>query len=55
MTALAPSGFLRIGAADLEYRMIGPAPEDAPIPIAFEINHLKCVKVMGSIGRATGR
>src|SRR5437762_10945648 len=27
---LAPSGFLRIGAADLEYRMIGPAPEDAP-------------------------
>jgi pimeloyl-ACP methyl ester carboxylesterase len=30
MTALAPSGFLRIGASDLEYRMIGPAPEDAP-------------------------
>jgi pimeloyl-ACP methyl ester carboxylesterase len=30
MTALAPTGFLRIGAADLEYRMIGPAPQDAP-------------------------
>jgi pimeloyl-ACP methyl ester carboxylesterase len=27
---LAPSGFLRIGAADLEYRMIGPAPDAAP-------------------------
>ena len=30
MTARASSGFLRIGASDLEYRMIGPAPEDAP-------------------------
>src|SRR6201989_185751 len=30
MTALPPSGFLRIGAAELEYRMIGPAPADAP-------------------------
>src|SRR5437899_7114818 len=30
MTALAPNGFLRIGASDLEYRMIGPAPDDAP-------------------------
>ena len=30
MTTLAPSGTLRIGASDLEYRMIGPAPEDAP-------------------------
>jgi pimeloyl-ACP methyl ester carboxylesterase len=27
---LSPSGFLRIGASDLEYRMIGPAPDDAP-------------------------
>jgi len=27
---LAPSGFLSIGAADLEYRMIGPSPADAP-------------------------
>src|SRR5580692_1145346 len=30
MTALAPSGFLTIGGSDLEYRMIGPAPEHAP-------------------------
>jgi pimeloyl-ACP methyl ester carboxylesterase len=27
---LAPSGFLRIGTSDLEYRMIGPAPDAAP-------------------------
>jgi pimeloyl-ACP methyl ester carboxylesterase len=27
---LAPSGFLRIGDSDLEYRMIGPLPEAAP-------------------------
>src|SRR5471030_3139425 len=31
MTAFAPTGFLRIGASDLEYRMIGPAPDSAPI------------------------
>jgi pimeloyl-ACP methyl ester carboxylesterase len=30
MTTLSPTGFLRIGASDLEYRMIGPAPESAP-------------------------
>ena len=30
MNALNPSGTLRIGASDLEYRMIGPAPADAP-------------------------
>lgn len=30
MTSLSPSGFLKVGAADLEYRMIGPAPADAP-------------------------
>src|SRR5690348_16367305 len=28
--ALAPSGFLHIDGADLEYRMIGPAPTEAP-------------------------
>jgi pimeloyl-ACP methyl ester carboxylesterase len=27
---LSPTGFLRVGASDLEYRMIGPAPDDAP-------------------------
>ena len=30
MTTLPPTGFLRIGASDLEYRMIGPQPEEAP-------------------------
>ena len=30
MTTLSPTGFLTIGASDLEYRMIGPAPEHAP-------------------------
>jgi pimeloyl-ACP methyl ester carboxylesterase len=30
MTALSPTGTLRIGASDLEYRMIGPAPDEAP-------------------------
>src|ERR1700733_7782926 len=28
--SLSPSGFLRINGSDLEYRMIGPAPSDAP-------------------------
>ena len=27
---IAPTGFLAIGGSELEYRMIGPAPEDAP-------------------------
>jgi pimeloyl-ACP methyl ester carboxylesterase len=27
---LPPTGFLHIGESDLEYRMIGPAPSDAP-------------------------
>jgi pimeloyl-ACP methyl ester carboxylesterase len=30
MTTLSPTGFLGIGAAELEYRMIGPGPDDAP-------------------------
>ena len=30
MSDLATAGLLRVGACDLEYRMIGPAPEDAP-------------------------
>src|SRR5229473_1911998 len=30
MTTLSPTGFLTIGTSDLEYRMIGPAPDDAP-------------------------
>src|SRR5690242_11263010 len=27
---LSPTGFLRIGTSDLEYRFIGPAPDAAP-------------------------
>src|SRR6266478_8130143 len=46
MTALAPSGFLRIGASDLEYRMIGPAPADAPV-IAVLHEGLGCVGLWG--------
>jgi pimeloyl-ACP methyl ester carboxylesterase len=30
MTTLSPSGFLRIGSSDLEYRLIGPSPDQAP-------------------------
>jgi pimeloyl-ACP methyl ester carboxylesterase len=30
MTALTSSGFLTIGASELEYRMIGPQPNEAP-------------------------
>jgi pimeloyl-ACP methyl ester carboxylesterase len=30
MTTLSPTGFLTIGTSDLEYRMIGPTPDDAP-------------------------
>jgi pimeloyl-ACP methyl ester carboxylesterase len=30
MTTLSPTGFLTIGSTDLEYRMIGPKPAQAP-------------------------
>ncbi|MGH6643171.1 MAG: alpha/beta fold hydrolase [Bradyrhizobium sp.] len=30
MQAISPTAFLTIGAADLEYRMVGPSPADAP-------------------------
>src|ERR1700751_2795840 len=28
---LSPTGFLRVGMSELEYRMIGPSPESAPV------------------------
>jgi pimeloyl-ACP methyl ester carboxylesterase len=31
MTTLSPSGFLTVGASHLEYRMIGPSPDSAPV------------------------
>jgi pimeloyl-ACP methyl ester carboxylesterase len=46
MTALAPTGFLRIGASDLEYRMIGPAPGDAPTIVMLH-EGLGCVGLWG--------
>jgi pimeloyl-ACP methyl ester carboxylesterase len=30
MTILSPTGFLHINASDLEYRLLGPSPADAP-------------------------
>jgi pimeloyl-ACP methyl ester carboxylesterase len=44
MTALAPSGFIRIGASDLEYRMIGPAAGDAPTIVMLH-------EGLGSVGQ----
>src|SRR5476651_2316090 len=43
MTTLAPSGFLTVGGSNLEYRMIGPAPEDAPTVVMLH-------EGLGSIG-----
>jgi pimeloyl-ACP methyl ester carboxylesterase len=43
MSALAPSGFLTIGASDLEYRMIDPAPDEAPTIIMLH-------EGLGSVG-----
>jgi pimeloyl-ACP methyl ester carboxylesterase len=40
---LSPTGFLRIGASDLEYRMIGPAPSVAPTIIMLH-------EGLGSVG-----
>src|SRR5216684_7723404 len=57
MTALASSGFLRIGASDLEYRMIGPAPDDAPTIVMLH-EGLGCVALWGDfpdrLAAATG-
>src|SRR5712675_1218270 len=57
MTALASSGFLRIGASDLEYRMIGPAPDDAPTIVMLH-EGLGCAALWGDfpdrLATATG-
>ena len=34
--SLQPSGFLRIGDSDLEYRMIGPRPSEAPTIVMLQ-------------------
>jgi pimeloyl-ACP methyl ester carboxylesterase len=46
MQALNPSGFLIIGASDLEYRMIGPSPEQAPTIVMLH-EGLGCVGLWG--------
>jgi pimeloyl-ACP methyl ester carboxylesterase len=57
MTALALTGFLRIGASDLEYRMIGPAPDDAPTIVMLH-EGLGCAALWGDfpdrLAAATG-
>ncbi|MDO9563316.1 MAG: alpha/beta hydrolase [Bradyrhizobium sp.] len=46
MINLSPSGFLKIGATDLEYRMIGPAPDQAPTIVMLH-EGLGCVGLWG--------
>ena len=46
MTNLSPSGFLKIGASELEYRMIGPAPDQAPTIVMLH-EGLGCVGLWG--------
>jgi pimeloyl-ACP methyl ester carboxylesterase len=57
MTALASSGFIRIGASDLEYRMIGPPPDDGPTIVMLH-EGLGCVGLWGDfpdrLAAATG-
>ena len=54
MTPL-PSGFLTIGASDLEYRMIGPAPADAPTIVMLH-EGLGSRRAVGRFsGQAAGR
>src|SRR5712691_10047735 len=57
MTALGTTGFLRTGASDLEYRMIGPTPDDAPTIIMLH-EGLGCTALWGDfpdrLAAATG-
>ena len=57
MSALSPSGILKIGSAELEYRMIGPAPDKAPTIVMLH-EGLGCVGLWGDfpekIQAATG-
>jgi hypothetical protein len=57
MTTLATTGTLRIGTSDLEYRMIGPAPADAPTIVMLH-EGLGCAGLWGDfpdrLAAATG-
>ncbi|WP_291864528.1 alpha/beta hydrolase [Bradyrhizobium sp.] len=46
MATLSPAGFLTIGTSDLEYRMIGPAPDQAPTIVLLH-EGLGCVGLWG--------
>jgi pimeloyl-ACP methyl ester carboxylesterase len=46
MTTLAPTGFLSIGGSELEYRMIGPSPADAPTIVMLH-EGLGCAALWG--------
>jgi pimeloyl-ACP methyl ester carboxylesterase len=46
MTSLSPAGFLHINSSDLEYRMIGPAPGDAPTIVMLH-EGLGCAALWG--------
>ena len=46
MTNLSPSGFLTIGTTELEYRMVGPAPDQAPTIVMLH-EGLGCVGLWG--------
>src|SRR5258705_11242999 len=57
MSALHPTGFLTSGSSDLEYRMIGPAPDDAPTIVMLH-EGLGCAGLWGDfpdrLAAATG-
>src|ERR1700704_1912720 len=57
MQTLATTGFLHIGTSDLEYRMIGPAPADAPTIVMLH-EGLGCAGLWGDfpdrLAAATG-
>jgi pimeloyl-ACP methyl ester carboxylesterase len=44
--SLLPSGFVRIGSSDLEYRMIGPSPEQGPTIVMLH-EGLGCAALWG--------
>src|SRR3979490_1783377 len=46
MSSLLPTGTLRVGASDLEYRMIGPAPDNAPTIVMLH-EGLGCAALWG--------
>src|ERR1700744_4259767 len=46
MTSLAPSGFLSINGSDLEYRLIGPQPSEAPTIVMLH-EGLGCAALAG--------